>query len=407
MTDLFGLQRESKITKSGVREVFTPHKPIQQGTLFFGRQSEVQKLIEHINTPGQHALLYGDRGVGKSSLANVTVQILLRDILQAKLFTKRCDSSDTFETILHEALAAVGVDPDLKEISSTLTEGGEAGLKIPIISAGVKTERKKVNTYKGVQYSPSKVAEALKSEKAILFVDELDSIANAEKRKLAELIKLLSDEGSPFKVLLVGIAKTAEELTAAHPSVQRCLKETRLRRMGREELKLIISEGAKKLKLMFAEDVIRNIVNVSLGYPHFTHLLALKCAEEAIANAQPLITKETLLKALEAAVTDAEGTLRRQYDEAVRSYTTDMYATIVKAAALIGKEEFSAGALREKIKDLTGNPISQGTLNNFLKVLVDDIGRTVLLRKAKGIYSFSDPRMASYVLIASKHYVSD
>jgi Cdc6-like AAA superfamily ATPase len=407
MSDLFGLERESKITKSGVREVFTPHKPIPTRTLFFGRQTEVQKLIEHINTPGQHALLYGDRGVGKSSLANVTVEILLKDILRAKLFTKRCDSTDTFETILHDSLAAVGIDPDIKEMSATLTEGGQAGLKIPVASAGVKTERKKVSTYKGVQYSPSKVAEALKTEKAVMFVDELDSIASAEKRKLAELIKLLSDEGSPFKVLLVGIAKTAEELTAAHPSVQRCLKETRLRRMGREELKLIITEGAKKLRLTFAEDVIRNIVNVSLGYPHFTHLLALKCAEEAIANNQALIAKETLLKALETAAADAEGTLRRQYEIAVRSYTTEMYATILKAAALIGKEEFSAGILREKIKDLTGTPISQGTLNNFLKELVNDSGTTVLVRKAKGIYSFSDPRMPSFVLIVSKHFTTE
>jgi len=238
-------------------------------------------------------------------------------------------------------------------------------------------------------------------------VDELDSIAKQEKRKLAELIKLLSDEGSPFKVLLVGIAKTAEELTAAHPSVQRCLKETRLRRMGRDELKLIVTGGAKKIQLTFADEVVKNIINVSLGYPHFTHLLALKCAEEAIANGQSLITKDTLLRALETAAGDAEGTLRRQYDDAVRSYTTEMYATILKAAALIGKEEFSAGALREKIRELTGSPISQGTLNNFLKELVNDTGTTVLVRKAKGIYSFSDPRMPSYVLIVSKHYAND
>ena len=384
MSDLFGLERESKIARSKVREVFTPHKPINQRTLFFGRQNEVQKLIEHLNTPGQHALLYGDRGVGKSSLANVTVEILLKDILRAKLFKKRCDSSDTFETILHDALVAVGVDPDLKESSATITEGGDAGVKVPFASAGVKTERKKVTTYKGVQYSPSKVADVLKAEKAVLFVDELDSIANAEKRKIAELLKLLSDEGAPFKVLLVGIAETAEELTAGHPSVQRCLKETRLRRMSRDELRLIIKAGAEKLGLNFADEVTKSIVNVSLGYPHFTQLLAGGFA-----------------------VADAEGTLRRQYDDAVRSYSTEMYATILTAAAKIGKEEFSAGALREKMRELTGISTSQGTLNNFLKVLVDDKGKTILLRKAKGIYSFSDPRMPSYVLIASKHCADD
>ena len=61
---------------------------------------------------------------------------------------------------------------------------------------------------------------------------------------------------------------------------------------------------------------------------------------------------------------DAEGTLRRHYEDAVRSHA-DMYATVLKAAAIIGKEEFSAGLLRERIYDITGNPISQGSLNNF------------------------------------------
>ena len=112
MSDLFGLDRERKITESGVRDVFTPHKPIQQRTLLFGRQKQVQKLIEHINTPGQHALLYGDRGVGKSSLANVTVQILITEILETRSYSKRCDSSDTFETILHDSPVGAGVDPD-------------------------------------------------------------------------------------------------------------------------------------------------------------------------------------------------------------------------------------------------------------------------------------------------------
>ncbi|MEK7206277.1 MAG: ATP-binding protein, partial [Pseudomonadota bacterium] len=69
--DLFGLERESKIEKSGIRKIFTPHKPVESSDFFFGRQKEVQKLIEQLNTPGQHSLLYGDRGVGKSSLANV------------------------------------------------------------------------------------------------------------------------------------------------------------------------------------------------------------------------------------------------------------------------------------------------------------------------------------------------
>jgi hypothetical protein len=64
--DFFGLSRERKIIKSGVREVFTPHKPINKVEFFLGRKKEVQNIIEQINTPGQHSLLYGERGVGKA-----------------------------------------------------------------------------------------------------------------------------------------------------------------------------------------------------------------------------------------------------------------------------------------------------------------------------------------------------
>lgn len=75
--DMFGLARERKINASSVRKVFTPHEPIRDQQLFFGRQREVQSLIEQLNTPGQHALLFGDRGVGKSSLANVAADLIL------------------------------------------------------------------------------------------------------------------------------------------------------------------------------------------------------------------------------------------------------------------------------------------------------------------------------------------
>ena len=76
-SDLFGIEREEKIKLSGARDIFTPHQPIHSLELFFGRANEVRALIEHLNTPGQHALLFGDRGVGKSSLANVASELLL------------------------------------------------------------------------------------------------------------------------------------------------------------------------------------------------------------------------------------------------------------------------------------------------------------------------------------------
>ena len=74
--DLFGLNREKKIAESGVRDIFAPHRPIAEGNLLFGRQTEVRSIIETLNTPGQHVLLYGERGVGKTSIANVISSLM-------------------------------------------------------------------------------------------------------------------------------------------------------------------------------------------------------------------------------------------------------------------------------------------------------------------------------------------
>lgn len=403
--DLFGLQREERIKSSKVRNVFTPHSPIQSVALFFGRQKEVQKIIEQINTPGQHSLLYGDRGVGKSSLANIATDLLISKLIKGKLFSKRCDSQDTFLSILEEPLKECGVEIFLESTTKSHKQSGSAGVKIPVASAGINSEKNTSQVFSAKEITPSRAAKIFTSPEGLLYIDEADRIQEKKDKSLiAELIKLLSDNNSKFKILIVGIADTADELTGAHPSVQRCLKETKLNRMNDNELKQIITEGAKKIKLNFEENVVSAIVRLSSGYPHFAHLLALKCAEEAIAGGKKNIDSKDLAKAIRIATEDAEGTLKRKYDETVRSYTTDMYKTILFAAAKLGRDEFSAEQLRSKISTITGKLITQGSLNNYLKRLVAADRSAIITRLSKGVYRFCDPRMPSYVRIANNDW---
>jgi Cdc6-like AAA superfamily ATPase len=401
--DLFGLERERKILESRVREVFTPHRPISSVDLFFGRQTEVAKLIEQINTPGQHALLYGDRGVGKSSLANIASQLVLRVLAGGKLFVKRCDSSTTFPDIVSDALLEAGVDLRLAEETKVVSAEGRAGIKIPIAEAGVSSHRETTTTFRGrgSDISASDAAKCLQQVKGLLMVDEADAIRKKEdKQKLAELIKLLSDASAPFKILVVGIAQTGEDLTGGHPSVERCLKETKLARMSEQELAKIVTGGAEKVKLTFTPNAVAAIVHVSRGYPHFTHLLALKSAEDAIASDRTIVDKEHLAGAVERAISDAEGTLRRVFNSAVRSFATPMYKTILQAAATIPTPEFTAAELRRAMEKLTGQAVAQGALNNYLTRLVSEGAATVLRRMAKGVYAFNDPRMPSFIRLA-------
>lgn len=285
-SDSFGLEREHKIVRSGVREVFSPHRPINQIDLFFGRKSQVRAIIEQLNTPGQHSLLYGDRGVGKSSLANIASELLLSGMVNGRLYFARCDSSSTFESILATPLAELGYDLDVTGSTSTRTTGGGAKLKVPIAEGGFESKTETQETRKGLSgsLSPSVATQILKETQALLVIDEADVLSSdSDRKKLAEFIKLLSDANAKFKILVVGVAETGASLVANHESVVRCLRETKLNRMMDHELSQIVEGGADRLGLSFDARVTRSIVNVSSGYPNFTHLIALKCAEDAIA----------------------------------------------------------------------------------------------------------------------------
>lgn len=405
--DMFGLEREKKIAKSGVREIYTPHKPIQSVELFFGRSTEVQRLIEHLNTPGQHALLFGDRGVGKSSLANVASELLLQHLVKGQLIKKRCDGDDDFSSVISPLLEQVGINTKLTSTQKLKAEGGKAGLSIPGVSAGVNTTTTNTTTESGVEageISPSWVADKTAQLAALFLIDEVDALRNPDdKRRLAELVKLLSDEGAPLKIILVGIAETSADLVAGHPSVQRCLRETRVSRMRPDELTGIIKSGHEPLGLVFSDQAIQKIVAVSSGYAHFTHLLALKAAEDAIVDGRDAINVVQIEAATRRAVEDAEGSLKRAYDDAVRSYGTDEYRRILLAAALCRAEEIVASTLRATYQRLFEEDITQGSLNNYFKRLVADDSSAIIRRIAKGVYRFNDPRMPSYVRIAQSY----
>lgn len=405
MTDPFGLNREQKIIDSGVRNVFTPHQPVQSLELFFGRANEVQGLIEHLNTPGQHALLFGDRGVGKSSLANIASDLILKQLSQGEFFRKRCDSTDTFITIFAEPLEKAGVDLSLLEQESTKAQGGKANVGFAGLGAGVQSTNEKRLRQSGpatLAQSPAWVAKILETLSALMLIDEVDALKHvSDRHRIAELIKHLSDVGASFKILLVGIAETGSDLTAGHPSVDRCLRETRLNRMADTELNEIIEAGEKKLELRFTSHAKTRIIKVSSGYPHFTHLLALKAAEDAIAEGRDEIGVADVEKATRRAVNDAEGTLKRAYDDATRSYNTNEYRRILCAAAMCGADEFSAAQLRTSYEKLWDTSISQSSLNNYFSRLVSEGDTTILRRIAKGVYRFNDPRMPSYIRIAN------
>jgi MoxR-like ATPase len=68
----------SKMTRiARVGRVFSPGAPVDKYALFAGRREQVADVINAVNQRSQHVVLFGERGVGKTSLANVLGEIFI------------------------------------------------------------------------------------------------------------------------------------------------------------------------------------------------------------------------------------------------------------------------------------------------------------------------------------------
>src|SRR5262245_47972920 len=94
-------------------KVFQPRSPITTRELFAGRWAQLREVSDAVNQAGLHPVIFGERGVGKSSLANVispTIWVLDRSGLseeQAAQVPERiilkavANTADSFSTIWH------------------------------------------------------------------------------------------------------------------------------------------------------------------------------------------------------------------------------------------------------------------------------------------------------------------
>ena len=400
--DPFGLKREQKILASGIRDIFTHTHPVKTIELLFGRTDEIRQIIESLNQPGQSILLFGDRGVGKTSLASISPFIAKSVSPIDHIIIKSCTSEDNFNSIFSHFLSALKIDTP-KKIKKTRSSALNAEANAGFAKGGGESSRSEEREYEYGNLTVSDVATKVKDFNAVFVIDEADAINNiSDKHKIGELIKHISDIRINVRILLSGISEVGSDIIDGHISAQRCTRTIRVNRMTKAELSQIIHGGSKKAGLVFQEKIIKAIVDTSDGFPHYTHLLALKCAEEAIATNVKNIDSTIYNKAQHLAANESEAALIRDFNDAIRGQSHNTLRHILLAAACTSKEhsEFQSDELRLEYKRISGNDISQGELNNFLPRIISSGRHTILRRIAKGVYCFNDPRMPCFIRIS-------
>ena len=87
--------------------VFTPGSAINEKDLFAGRIIQIRRIVDAAAQTGQHAVLYGEPGVGKTSLANVCAEFLTGvgpTVLAPRV---NCVTSDNYASIWRKVFGEI------------------------------------------------------------------------------------------------------------------------------------------------------------------------------------------------------------------------------------------------------------------------------------------------------------
>lgn len=311
-----------------VLQTFCPSAPTTDPSKFVGREQECSDLAKALLAPGRHAVVFGDRGVGKTSTARYVAESICKSD-DLKFIEYQCGTYDTYSDIASKILGGFGQ----LSVTTKKTDSHEqmmTGAVKAVIAAGElhskRTETTESTDLIQANLTADHLASYLKGFGGIVLLDEFDRIKDERtKGFLAELFKALSNYRSPLKFILCGVSNTSADLIGAHESMYRNLKPVRIPYMPNSELRKIINDGLAELSLGFSSGLRESIVWLSCGLPYFTHLLCEELATCAVTNNQRSLGLSDLRMGAQSALRNIADGVEAEYRHAT-SYapTVDM-----------------------------------------------------------------------------------
>lgn len=365
-----------------VIESFTPGAPIDDLSLLAGRIHQISQMVDVVVQRGHHAILYGEKGVGKSSLANTFSVRLITPTRTRSAVPVTCDPSDDFTAIWRKVFRRLSFQ------DGETVDRQYPGVIVPD-DVVIELEKFDLNTV------------------PIIILDEFDKVRDENAKTLiANTIKSLSDHSIRATVIIVGVADSVDDLLHGHESIGRCLRQIPMPRMSRGELAQIIKDRLPKHGMSIADDALEHIISLSRGLPYYTHLFGQQAAKKALEAHSLRVTLQHLDAAIPECISHTGQTLGKQYHEATSSPRKDhIYKEVLLAAALAEVDNlgyFAPVDLERPLSALLGREVKVSLFGQHLKNL-KEVDRGAIFEQIGAArryrYRFHEPMMQSFILM--------
>lgn len=340
------------MSRKALLNAFLPSSGVEDPHRFAGRHEEIEELTNALMTTGSIPLIYGQRGLGKSSVALQLSRIAQGDIeLLAELelddlalpeedrfitFYVNCsDSTKGLKQILQLMINAVESlkHEKIREAANERLIDKTTRRSISLKVFKAETTKKYTAEIKALDTSSfteeeklARLAETLTDvygQKVLFVVDELDRAANT--KGLASFLKSYSSEY--LKFALVGIGTTEGDLLRDHASLSRQLVPVRLPLMTAQELESIADRAQDFLaehgeNYEFSEPAKEELARIASGFPWFVHLIGQAALIDANRSGDALIKRAAVERVVRSL---PRRRLARQFHEKYLRAVRDSY----------------------------------------------------------------------------------
>jgi hypothetical protein len=388
-----------------LKDIFRPSTPTIDVELFQGRQRELDAVIAGLQDVGQHVVIYGDRGVGKTSLSYIAKGVFLSiDGLTSLVVRVQCSKHASFDAIWRAFHSRFREEAELlsPDVVQTLT---------PLM---YKLEE--LLAFDDIPLTVSRVSEALRrisrELRLLVVIDEFDRIGGqGASEPFADLIKSLADDLTKTTIIVVGVAADVGGLIEGHESIRRNIKQVEMPRMSQKEIRDIVNRGYDTYRVRSGDSLsvepkaAAAIAHLAQGLPYYAHLLAGAAGSEAILRGSPVVTLSTVLDAMVTATDDADHDIKVNYHDATNARADAQFEQTLVACALAEVDHlgyFSHKGVGDAVAVIADHAKPAASFSHHLKRFAAE-PVTILESRWQGKrivrYRFRDPLMKPFVLM--------
>lgn len=270
------------------RLAFTPAQPVAEVRRLAGRTALIRRIIRSIEDQDLHVVLYGDRGIGKTSVLKV-IQGLAASAGYLVHYVS-CGQSATFQEVMRSLAKRIPLLYDGASDPTTSEDDGTGSLadRLP---AG--------------DFSVSQLTEVLgyvEGARILLILDEFDrSDVEAFRRSIGELIKNLSDRSIRVQLLIGGVAANLSELVAHVPSIRRNIVGIGVPNLDPNEVAEMVDIAEVFGGIRFDALARQRLTDVTAGLPYLVGLIGQHAVLEAADAGQKWVARGHIDRAVEVA----------------------------------------------------------------------------------------------------------